>query len=109
MKNVIKIVAMVAMALSVSISAEAAKKVELVTSVFVTDIDCEGCKTKIMNVIPFQRGVKSVNVDVPTKVVTIIYDPKKSDDQEIITNFKRIDVIAEVKEGDCSSCSDDSK
>lgn len=85
---------MVAIMLSVAVSAEAAKKTELATVVFKTDIDCEGCSVKIMNVIPFQRGVKKVVVDVPVKQVTITYDPVKSSEEELVASLKRLDVKA---------------
>ena len=63
------------------------------TTVFVTDIDCEGCAKKITNSIPFVKGVKDVKVDVPTKKVTVTYDATKSSEathNDMIVNKNRI-------------------
>ncbi len=66
------------------------------TTVFATDIDCEHCAKKINNSIPFEKGVKDVKVDVPTKTVTVTYDATKSSDATLIKAFKKIKVAAEV-------------
>ena len=49
--------------------AKAEKKI--VTTVFCTDIDCEGCARKVYNSIPFEKGVKDCKVDVKAKTVTV--------------------------------------
>jgi copper chaperone CopZ len=66
------------------------------TTVFVTDIDCEGCAKKITNSIPFVKGVKDVKVDVPTKKVTVTYDATKSSEATLLKAFAKIKVKAEV-------------
>lgn len=65
--------------LSVGILAAAPKKVEKVieTVVFTTDIDCAHCAQKIYNTIPYEKGVRDLKVDVPTKKVTVVYDAAK--------------------------------
>ena len=68
------------------------------TTVFVTDIDCEHCAKKIMNNVPsLGKGIKDVKVDVPTKEVTVTYDPTKNNDANIIKGFASIKVKAEPK------------
>ena len=52
-------------------SAQKKNAASLKTTVFVTDIDCDHCAKKINNSIPFEKGVKEVKVDVPTKTVTV--------------------------------------
>lgn len=64
------------------------------TTVFVTDIDCEGCAKKVTNSIPFVKGVKDVKVDVPSKTVTVTYDPTKSNDEALVKAFTKIKVKA---------------
>lgn len=64
------------------------------TTVFVTDIDCEGCAKKITNSIPFVKGVKDVKVDVPSKTVTVTYDATKSSDEALVKAFTKIKVKA---------------
>lgn len=72
-------------------------KVKSVTKEFVTDIDCAGCAKKVTNTIPYEKGVKDVQVDVPTKVVTVTYDPAKTNDETLIKAFAKIKIKAEVK------------
>ena len=66
------------------------KKSEVVK--FVTDIDCEGCAKKVLDVIPFKKGVKDVVVDVPTKAITVTYDPRKTNEQALVEALGKIDV-----------------
>ena len=68
----------------------------LKTTVFMTDVDCETCAKKIDNSIPFQKGVKEVKVDVPSRKVTVTYDATKSSDEALIKAFKKIKINAEV-------------
>ncbi len=63
-----------------------------VTTVFVTNLDCEGCAKKVMNVIPFQKGVKDVRVDVPTKSVTVTYDNSKTNDETLKAQLEKIKI-----------------
>ena len=68
------------------------------TTVFVTDIDCEHCAKKIMNNVPsLGKGIKDVQVDVPTKEVTVTYDATKNSDENIVKGFASIKVKAEPK------------
>gem|GEM_PF-1287042 len=66
-----------------------------VTTVFVTDIDCEHCVKKIMNNVPsLGKGIKDVKVDLPKKEVTVIYDASKNNDENIVKGFATIKVKA---------------
>ena len=88
------------------------KKTEVVK--FVTDIDCEGCAKKVYDVSPFKKGVKDVVVDVPTKAITVTYDPRKTNEQTLVEALNKIDVhvqkgcngaeckTSECKGGECS-------
>lgn len=80
-------------------NAQEPKKAEkkTVTTTFVTDIDCEGCAKKVTNTIPYEKGVKDVQVDVPTKTVTVTYDPAKTNDETLIKAFTKIKIKAEAK------------
>ena len=65
---------------------------------FVTDIDCAGCAKKVTNTIPYEKGVKDVKVDVPTKTVTVTYDPAKTNEQAITKAFEKIKIkVVETK------------
>lgn len=69
----------------------------LKTTVFLTDVDCETCAKKIDNSLPFQKGVKEVKVDVPTRKVTVTFDTTKTNEEALIKAFKKIKINAEVK------------
>ena len=68
-----------------------------VTVEFVTDIDCAGCAKKVTNTIPYEKGVKDVQVDVPTKIVTVTYDPAKTNNETLVKAFAKIKIKAEAK------------
>ena len=67
---------------------------QVVTTVFCTDIDCEGCARKVYNSIPFEKGVKDVKVDVKAKTVTVQYDASKNSDEALVNAFTKIKVKA---------------
>ena len=73
----------------------AAKKSVIVE--FVTDIDCAGCAKKVTNTIPYEKGVKDVKVDVPTKTVTVTYDPTKTNNETLVKAFTKIKIKATPK------------
>ena len=68
-----------------------------VTVEFVTDIDCAGCAKKVTNTIPYEKGVKDVQVDVATKTVTVTYDPAKTNNATLVKAFSKIKIKAEAK------------
>ena len=70
---------------------------QTVTTTFVTDIDCAGCAKKVTNTIPYEKGVKDVQVDVATKTVTVTYDPAKTNNETLVKAFSKIKIKAEAK------------
>ena len=65
------------------------------TTVFATDVECEGCAKRIMDNVPvLGKGIKDVRVDVQSQRVTVVYDPSKNDDEQIVKGFARIKVQA---------------
>lgn len=75
-----------------------------VTVEFMTSLDCEGCAKKINETLPYEKGVRDVKVDVPTKVVTVTYDPTKTNNEAIIKAFAKVKIEASVKEGCTDGC-----
>ncbi len=74
------------------------KKGEIVTTVFTVDIDCESCAARIMNNVPvIGKGIQDIQVDVPSKEVTVTYDSAKTSPEELIKGFGKIRVKAEEK------------
>lgn len=48
-----------------------------------TSAVCDQCKDRIENDLSFEKGVKSSHLDQKTKVVTVVYNPAKADEQKI--------------------------
>ncbi len=44
-----------------------------------TSAVCKMCKATIEKYLAYEKGVKSSSLDVPSKVVTVTYNPKKTD------------------------------
>ena len=89
-----------ALAMGVGVCAAAGKPAakKIVTTVFVTDIDCDHCVKKIMNNVPsLGKGITDVKVDLPKKEVTVVYDGTKNDDANIVKGFASLKVKAEPK------------
>lgn len=77
------------------------KPTELKTVVFVTDIDCHHCAQKIMNNVPvLGKGVEDVQVDVPTKEVTITYNDQKTNEANLIKGLAKLKVKATPKKAE---------
>ena len=74
----------------VSTAAPKAEK-KFVTTVFLTDIDCQGCANKIYNNF-YGKGVKEVKVDVATKSVAVTYDESKNTPEGLIPSFNDLKV-----------------
>ena len=95
MKKVISIIALVvallAMLVGVAVAAPKTEK-KIATVVFTTDLDCHHCAQKVMNTIPYEKGIKDVQVDVPTKTVTIKYDEAKNSVELLTKAFESIKV-----------------
>lgn len=75
-----------------------------VTTVFVTDIDCAGCAKKVNDTIPYEKGVKDVQVDVDAKTVTVTFDPAKTNNETLVKAFAKIKIQAEPKGACAEGC-----
>lgn len=105
MKKILFVCLAAALSLSVgTLAAKNDKKAKTVTTVFKTDIDCEHCAERIMANIPFEKGVKDVKVDVPSKEVTVVYDASKNTPEGLIKGFSKIRVKAEACPSACDTC-----
>ena len=97
MKKTISIIALVLALLAFlvgSVVAAPKPKAEkkIATVVFTTDLDCHHCAQKVMNTIPYEKGIKDVQVDVPTKTVTVKYDEAKNSIESLTKAFESIKV-----------------
>ena len=91
MKKIIALFAMLAMVAGVATAAPKVEK-KIATVVFTTDLDCHHCAQKVMNSIPFEKGIKDVKVDVPTKTVTVMFDVAKNSIESLTKAFESIKV-----------------
>ena len=74
----------------------AALLASLVQVTFVTSLDCGHCATKIKENVSFEKGVKDLSVDVPTKTVTITYNPAKTDTLKLGKAIRDLGYTAKV-------------
>lgn len=81
--------------LAVLANAQTKKEVVFTTE---PEIHCESCVNKIKNNIRFEKGVKSINPDLSTKLVTIQYDSEKTDPEKLIKAFAKINYKATIVE-----------
>ena len=91
MKKIIIVLVAAFLGIGVSYADNKAAK-KTVTTVFTTDIDCPHCSKKVLNTIPYEKGVKDVQVDVPTKTITVTYDPAKNSDESLTKALTAIKV-----------------
>lgn len=97
MKKILMLCLLAVMSLGVADAMAQKKESSAVkTTVFMTDVDCEGCAKKINNSLPYAKGVKEVKVDVKTKQVTVTYDATKTSDAALIKALAKVKIKAEV-------------
>lgn len=66
-----------------------------------TNLHCESCKAKIEGDLAFVKGVKTVNADVDSKVVTVTFNAKKTNAQALVERIQKLGYQASI----ASSCS----
>ena len=68
MKKIIALFAMLALVAGVAMAAPAQKtEKKIATVVFTTDIDCQHCAQKVLNSIPYEKGIKVKVTKTETK------------------------------------------
>ena len=93
MKKIIALFAILAMFAGVATAAPKEKvEKKVATVVFTTDLDCHHCAQKVLNTIPYEKGIKDVQVDVPTKTVTVKFDVAKNTIEGLTKAFESIKV-----------------
>jgi len=98
MKKLAMLCLALVMGAGMTMAAKPAAEKKTVTTVFVTDIDCDNCAQKIMNNIPsLGKGIKDVQVDVAAKEVSVTYDAAKNSDQNIVKGLASLKVKAQPK------------
>ena len=75
---------------------DAKKKTQTVS--FKTSIHCKNCVKKVQDNIAFEKGVKDLKVSLEDKVVTISYDPSKTDEAALAKALEKLGYTAEKTE-----------
>ena len=88
------------------VEAQAPKKggKSLTTTVFMTNLDCQGCAKKITDNIPLSKGVEDVKVDVDAKTVTVTFDAAKTNNEALVKAFAKIKIEAAPMEACGGEC-----
>lgn len=92
MKKITMILAMLAMVAGVATATPKKAEKKIATVVFTTDLDCHHCAEKVMNTIPYEKGIKDVQTDVKTKTVTVKFDEAKNSIEGLTKAFESIKV-----------------
>lgn len=73
---------------------------QIKTVVLISEIDCQNCQKKIMKNIPFEKGVKDIEVSLENKTVTIKFQSNKNTPEALcdaVTKLGYKSIIKEVK------------
>lgn len=66
------------------------KRHRMQTKFYAPDIECDGCATSINRALLGDPGVLEVQVDVPTKLVGIVYDESVVSERAIAVRLEEI-------------------
>lgn len=92
MKKLAIIITLITMSFAVKAQTE---KVEIKTSAI-----CGMCKSAIEEDLTFEKGVKSSDLDLETKIVTVEFNSKKTDADKIRTRITKVGYNADDKKRD---------
>jgi copper chaperone CopZ len=76
MKKVMSFLVVALFSLSVSFAQDSKKEEQVQIK---TSAVCKMCKSTIEKQLSYEKGVKTSNLDVDSKIVTVTYNPKKTD------------------------------
>ncbi|QZE14550.1 heavy-metal-associated domain-containing protein [Halosquirtibacter laminarini] len=84
--------------LLISLSPSFAKKDKKIADVtYICSIDCDHCKKTILKNIPYEKGVKNVEVSIPTKEVKVTFRTDKTDIKKLELAIEKLGYEADVK------------
>jgi len=90
------------LALTIVGGIHAQNKSKEVEVTFNVSLHCEQCKKKVMNNIPYEKGVKDMKADLAKKEVWIKFDSQKTDKEKLQKAIEKLgytvtEVVAEAK------------
>ena len=102
MKKIITIMLAI-LTLSLGAAAKNDKKQasKLAEVTFVTTIDCKNCVKKVEANLPFEKGIKDMKVDLPSKTIWIKYDTNVTDEAKLAQAIRKLGYEAEAS---CEEC-----
>ncbi|MDR0420969.1 MAG: cation transporter [Prevotellaceae bacterium] len=62
----------------------------------VSEMHGDHCKQRIEKSIPFEKGIKDVEVNLKDNTVVVKYDNTKTDAEKIIASFKKLGYPTEI-------------
>lgn len=103
MKNIIQNLKKATMAIAIILITSSAfaekqelKKIE--TVVFNVEMDCQGCAKKIQKSMPFEKGVKNLQIDFKNQKVTLTYKTKSTTKEALKKAIEKLHFkVTEVK------------
>ena len=80
------------------------KKKKVGEVIYKVEMDCQNCVNKIKKNLPFEKGVKDLNVDFEKQTVTVKFREDKTNKENLKAALKKLEFQAvEVKKGECTS------
>ncbi len=73
-----------------AVPSEVQAKKETKTVTFKTSIHCKNCVKKINDNLAFEKGVKDLRVSLDDKLVTVKYDPAKTDEATLAKALEKL-------------------
>ena len=56
---------------------------------------CDNCEKKIKGNLRFEKGVKTIDCNIPDRLVTITYDPSKTDETTLAKALEKLGYTVE--------------
>lgn len=81
-----KMILTLALTAGIAIAAMAEKQT---VYLYVPDMECNNCKGKVENVLAFEKGVRRLDFDVAKRLVTVIFEDKKTDAGKLQAALKK--------------------
>jgi copper chaperone CopZ len=79
---------------SLGLEAQITTKEHNKTVTFDVSMTCENCQKTIQKNIAFEKGIKDMQVDLPSKRVTLKFDTRKTNEQKIVQAFEELGYTA---------------
>ena len=100
--KVVRLVLIMVVVLSAAMSVNAQKKNEK-TVIFNANLHCESCKAKVEKNIPYEKGVKDLEVDMKTQTITVTFREDKNTTENLQKAIEKLNIEVKGIEGNNTS------